>query len=108
MTEKEYGCNKHKLSFDDFWEKTNELIENDNLCPICIKEKLSSYRNKLKEYEERFVLEYNPKQKFPFHVQPIKDRNKFDNNEEWSIIFEGSCNECLDEMNKKLRKMEDR
>jgi len=34
---KEYGCKKHKLSFEDFWDKTNDLIESDNFCPDCIK-----------------------------------------------------------------------
>ena len=37
MITENYGCKKHKLTFEEFWEEMNEFIEEKKPCPICLK-----------------------------------------------------------------------
>jgi len=39
-----FGCEKHPLNLEEFWEKANKLIEEDDFCPVCFLEHLKSVR----------------------------------------------------------------
>lgn len=31
-----YGCKKHKMIFEEFWDEVNHLVEGEGFCPKCV------------------------------------------------------------------------
>jgi len=72
-------CNKHQLSLDDFWEKTNNLVESNKFCPCCYKDKLKLIRelkNEINMLEEHISIAQPEDWDLQQTYEKLRDGNK--------------------------------